>query len=79
MTQLQCLQSLQSLREECLVALGNYARQAQKTCELLGEVEDPGDPLNRLLAIAAQTKAEDSEQQVYLTLRQRLFDTLYGI
>jgi hypothetical protein len=70
---------VQSLREERLVALENYTRQAQKTCELLGEVEEPAQALDRLLAIAAETQAEDSEQQVYLGLRQRLFDMLYEV
>ena len=79
MTQTQSFHSLQSLRDDCLVALENYARQAQKTCALLGDAEDPAPALDRLLALAAQTKAEDSEQQVYLNLRQRLFDMLYDI
>jgi hypothetical protein len=69
---------LQSLREECLVALVNYTHQAQKTCELLGELDSPEPSLDRLLAIVAQTETEDKQQHVYLMLRQRLFDMLYG-
>jgi hypothetical protein len=69
---------LQSLREECLVALVNYTRQAQRTCELLGELDSPEPPLDRLFAIVAQTETEDEQQHVYLMLRQRLFDMLYG-
>lgn len=67
---------LQLLRDECLTALGNYARQAQKTCELLGGIEGTVPSMDRLLAILAQTEAEDKVQKEYLVLRQRLFDVL---
>jgi hypothetical protein len=68
---------LQSLRDECLAALGNYASQAQKTCELLGEMEGRATSLDRLLAVVAQTQLEDEVQHLYLELRQRLFDFFY--
>jgi hypothetical protein len=68
---------LQSLREECLTALEAYTRQAQKTCELLADVESPEPSLDRLFAVVAQTKTEDKQQHEYLMLRQRLFDMLY--
>jgi hypothetical protein len=66
----------QLLRDECLTALGNYVRQAQQTCELLGAIESTPPSLDRLLAILAQTQAEDNVQQSYLVLRQRFFDVL---
>ena len=69
---------LQSLREECLTALEAYTRQAQKTCELLADLEGPEPSLDRLFAVAAQTENEDKQQHAYLMLRQRLFETLYG-
>jgi hypothetical protein len=68
----------QFLRDECLKALGNYVCQAQKTCELLGDVESNALSVDRLLAILAQTQAEDEVQQSYMVLRQRLFDVLQG-
>jgi hypothetical protein len=68
----------QLLRDECLSALLNYARQAKKTCELLGEIEGNSLSLERLLAILAQTQAEDAVQQSYMELRQRLFDMSIG-
>jgi len=68
----------QFLRDECLKALGKYVRQAQKTCELLGDVESNALSVDRLLAILAQTQAEDEVQQSYMMLRQRLFDVLHG-
>ena len=66
----------QLLRDECLHALSNYIHQAQKTCELLGDVEGNAIPLAKLLAILEQTRAEDEVRQSYMALRQRLFDTL---
>lgn len=69
---------LQSLREECLTALEAYTRQAQKTCELLADMESPEPSLDRLVAVAAQTENEDKQQHAYLMLRERLFDMLYG-
>jgi hypothetical protein len=68
----------QLLRDECLSALLNYVRQAKKTCELLGEIEGNSLSLERLLAILAQTQAEDEVQQSYMELRQRLFDMSIG-
>jgi hypothetical protein len=68
----------QLLRDECLSALLNYVRQAKKTCELLGEIEGNSLLLERLLAILAQTQAEDKVQQSYMALRQRLFDMSIG-
>lgn len=69
---------LKSLREECLTALEAYARQAQKTCELLAESETPEPSMDRLFAVVAQTENENRQQHEYLMLRQRLFDMLYG-
>jgi hypothetical protein len=66
----------QVLCDECLTALANYARQAQKTCELLGDIQDNAPSLDRLLAILEQTQAEDQVQESYMILRQRLFDVL---
>ncbi|PYU36381.1 MAG: hypothetical protein DMG31_01205 [Acidobacteria bacterium] len=66
----------QLLRDECLNALSNYVRQAQKTCELLGDIEGNSFSLDRLLAILAHTQAEQEVQKSYLALRQRLFDGL---
>jgi hypothetical protein len=66
----------QLLRDECLNALSNYVRQAQKTCELLGDLEGNSLSLGQLLALLANTQAEDEIQKVYMTLRQRLFDGL---
>ena len=70
---------LQSLREECLTALANYAREAQKTCELLGEIEDTTPSLDRLLSVSAQAQAEDNALKSYLVLRERLFEAWNGI
>src|SRR4029077_18968399 len=66
----------QALRDECLNALANYARQAQKTCELLGDLQGNAPSLDRLLAILAQTQAEDQVQESYMVLRQRFFGLL---
>jgi hypothetical protein len=65
----------QLLRDECLKALSNYVRQAQKTCELLGDLEGNSLSLGRLLSLLAHTQAEEEIQKVY-ALRQRLFDGL---
>jgi hypothetical protein len=67
---------LHSLRDKCLTAFGSYAQQAQRTCLLLGDLEGNSDPLDRLLAILAQTQAEDQAQAAYLLLRQQLFEAL---
>jgi hypothetical protein len=66
----------QLLRDKCLNALSNYMRQAQKTCELLGDIEGDALSLDRLLAILEQTQVEDKVQQSYMELRERLFDVL---
>ena len=66
----------QLLRDECLNALSNYVNQAQKTCELLGDLESNSLSVERLLALLAYTQAEDEIQKVYMALRQRLFDGL---
>jgi hypothetical protein len=68
----------QALREQCLHALSNYVRQAQKTCELLSNDEDQSLSLERLLAILAHTQAEDDIRNSYIELRQRLFHVLIG-
>lgn len=68
---------LHCLRDQCLTAFGNYVQEAQKTCGLLGELEDSSVPaLDRLLAILAQTQVEDQAQEAYLLLRQQLFEVL---
>lgn len=69
---------LQILRDECLNALSNYTQQAQKTCALLGDMEGNALSLDLLLAIIAQTQAEDEIQKSYKVLRQRLFNLLIG-
>ena len=66
----------QLLRDKCLNALSNYMLQAQKTCELLGDIEGNALSLDRLLAILEQTQVEDEVQQSYMALRERLFDVL---
>ena len=70
MAQVRCL------RDECLTAFGKYAQEVQKTCELLGDLENSSAPLDQLLAILGQTQAEDQAQEVYLLLRQKLFEPL---
>ena len=67
---------IQSLYDMCVKAFGNYAQEAQKTCELLCNLEGNPDPLDRLLAVMEQTQIEDQVQRTYLLLRQQLFDTL---
>jgi len=69
---------IQLLREECLAALGQYAREAQKTCELLGEIEGSAPSLDQLLSVSAQSQCEDNALESYLLLRQRLFDAWNG-
>ena len=67
---------LHCLRDKCLVAFGSYTREAQKTCALLGELENGPASLDRLLAIMEQTQVEDQAQEAYLLLRQQLFDLM---
>lgn len=69
---------LQSLREECLTALANYAREAQKTCELFDAIEGTKPSLDLLLSVSAQARAEDNALRSYFELRQRLFDAWDG-
>jgi hypothetical protein len=69
---------IQLLREECLAALSHYAREAQKTCELLGDIEGTAPTLDQLLSVSAQTQCEDNALESYLLLRQRLFDAWNG-
>jgi hypothetical protein len=68
----------QLLRDECLNALSNYVFQAQKTCELLGDIEGNSPSIDHLLAILAHTQMEDETQKIYMVLRHRLFDGLMG-
>ncbi len=70
------MSDLHCLRDQCLTAFGNYAQEAQKTCGLVGDLEESSLPLDRLLAILAQTQVEDQAQEAYLLLRQRLFQVL---
>ena len=53
MIQLHCL------CDKCMTALENYTQEAQKTCGLVGELEDNPLSLDRSLAILAQTQVED--------------------
>jgi hypothetical protein len=69
---------LQVLREECLTALAHYAHEAQKTCELLGDIEGAAPSLDQLLSVSAQTQCEDNALESYMLLRQRLFDAWNG-
>jgi len=69
MSQLYCL------RDKCLQLL-DYTREVEKTCGLLGELEDGAASLDRLLAILEQTQIEDRAQEAYFLLRQRLFELL---
>jgi hypothetical protein len=64
------------LLDKCLIAFGNYAQEAQKTCGLVGELEDSSVSLDRLLTILDQTQVEDQAQEAYLLLRRQLFNTL---
>jgi hypothetical protein len=71
------MSTLQCLRDQCLAAFGNYAQEVEKTCGLLGDLEDSSVPaLDRLLAILAQTQSEDQAQEAYVLLRQELFKLL---
>jgi hypothetical protein len=69
---------VQRLREECLIALDSYAREAVKTCGLLDDIEGTTPTLDQLLSVSAQGQAEDNALQAYLLLRQRLFDAWNG-
>jgi hypothetical protein len=70
MPQLHCL------RDKCLTAFESYTLEAQKTCALLGELEDGPASLDRLFAILEQTQVEDQAQEAYLLLREQLFELL---
>lgn len=70
MPQLHCLV------DKCLTAFGSYTQEAQKTCALLGELEDGPASLDQLLAILEQTQVEDQAQEAYCLLRQQLFELL---
>jgi hypothetical protein len=69
----------QVLCDECLYVLSNYVRQAQRTCELLGDLKGDALTLDQLLAILAQAQAEDEIQKSYMVLRQRLVGLLFGV
>lgn len=66
----------QSLGEECLAALENYAREARKTCQLLGEAELTAPSGERLLAILSQARIESDLRELYVSLRRRLCKAL---
>lgn len=66
----------QLLLDECLHALSDYVSQAQRTCDLLGDLKGDSLSLDRLLAIVANTQAENEIQRSYMVLRQRLFGLL---
>jgi hypothetical protein len=63
------------LADKCLAAFGNYTREAEKTCGLLGELGGPAS-LDRLLVILEQSQIEAQAQETYLLLRQQLFELL---
>lgn len=60
------------LRDDCLSALENYAREARKTCELLGEIGLTRASAERLLPILAQAEVERDSKEFYLSVRQCL-------
>ena len=64
----------QRVCEECLKALSEYVRQAQKTCKLLGNVEVSALTLDHLLGILEQVQIENDLRDTYAALRQRLFN-----
>jgi hypothetical protein len=66
----------QSLGEECIAAFENYAREARKTCQLLGEAELTAPSGNQLLAILSQAQIETDLRELYLSLRRRLCKVL---
>lgn len=66
----------QSLAEECLAALENYAREARQTCQLLGEAELTGPSGDQLRAILSQAQIESDLRELYISLRRRLCKVL---
>jgi orotidine-5'-phosphate decarboxylase len=66
----------QSLGAECLAAFQNYAREARKTCQLLGEAELTAPSGEQLLAILSQARIESDVRELYASLRQRLCKAL---
>lgn len=70
------MSEIQILRQECLAALASYTREAEKTFELFGDMNDGAVPMDRLLSIWAQAQTENETCKRYLIMRQRLFETL---
>jgi len=66
----------QSLVEKCIAAFENYAREARKTCQLLGEAELTAPSGDRLLAILCQAQIETDLREQYISLRRRLCKVL---
>lgn len=66
------------LRDKCLVAFREYANEVHRTCELLGELTISSAPLDQLLAVVAQAQIENRAQEIYLWLREQLFEQSYG-
>ena len=66
----------QSLRRQCLTAFENYAREARKTCELLGAVEFSAPSAQQLLAVLWQAQIESEVKEVYFAMRRRLCEAL---
>jgi hypothetical protein len=66
----------QSLSEKCIAAFENYAREARKTCQLLGEAELTAPSGDQLLAILSQAKIESDLRELYLSLRRCLCKVL---
>jgi hypothetical protein len=66
----------QSLGEECLEAFENYAREARKTCQLLGEAELTAPSGEQLLAILSQAQIESDLRELYVSLRRSLCKAL---
>jgi hypothetical protein len=68
MPQVRCL------RDQCIMAFSNYAREARKTSGLLGDLKDDPASLERLFAVLEQKQVEDGAREAYLLLRQQLFE-----
>jgi hypothetical protein len=66
----------QSLSEECLGACENYAREARKTCQLLGYAALTAPSGEQLLAILSQAQIESDLRELYVSLRRTLCEAL---
>ena len=66
----------QSLGQECIAAFEKYAREARKTCQLLGEAELTALSGDQLLTILCQAQIESDLRELYISLRRRLCKVL---